>query len=39
MTPARTRKPYKTDLTDEQWELLQPLLKLPEGGANDWLDE
>ena len=26
------RKPYKTDVTDEQWEWLHPLLKLPEGG-------
>ncbi len=26
------RKPYKTDLNDEQWELLRPLIELPEGG-------
>ena len=26
------RKPYRTDLSDFQWELLQPLLKLPDGG-------
>jgi len=32
MTATITRKPYKTDLTDEQWNLLQPLLILPEGG-------
>jgi hypothetical protein len=33
MTSMITRKPYKTDLTDEQWELLRPLLTLPDGGA------
>ncbi len=32
MTATIIRKPYKTDLTDEQWILLQPLLILPEGG-------
>ena len=29
------RLPYKYDLTDEQWNLLEPLLVLPEGGR--WL--
>ena len=38
MTPTTLRKPYKTDLTDEQWELLQPLLKLPEGGRTKTTD-
>ena len=33
MPPTIVRKPYRTDLTDEQWSLLQPLLKLPTGGA------
>jgi putative transposase len=28
-----TRKPYDTDLTDEQWELIAPLIVLPTGGA------
>jgi putative transposase len=32
MTATILRKPYKTDLTDEQWSLLGPLLILPEGG-------
>jgi len=27
------RTPYFTDLTDAQWELLEPLLQLPDGGA------
>jgi transposase len=31
MNIAITRKPYLTDLSDSQWELLQPLLKLPTG--------
>jgi putative transposase len=26
------RKPYQSDLTDEQWELISPQLVLPEGG-------
>ena len=26
------RKPYATDLTDAEWSILQPLLKLPTGG-------
>jgi len=26
------RKPYHTDLTDQEWELLQPMLELPDGG-------
>ncbi len=26
------RKPYKTDLRDEQWAILRPLIELPEGG-------
>jgi putative transposase len=33
MSQTMTRKSYLTDLTDSQWELLRPLLKLPEGGA------
>ena len=33
MNHPLTRKPYRTDLTDSQWSLLQPLLKLPTGGA------
>src|SRR5262249_34461612 len=28
-----TRKPYPTDLTDEQWERLQPLLPGPRSGT------
>jgi len=32
MNSPNTRKPYKTDVTDEQWELLHPQLVLPEGG-------
>ena len=32
MDTAIARKPYKTDLTDDQWDLLEPLLVLPEGG-------
>jgi putative transposase len=32
MNTALARKPYKSDLTDEQWVLLEPLLVLPEGG-------
>jgi len=32
MNSPNTRKPYKTDVTDEQWELLRPQLVLPEGG-------
>ena len=28
-----TRKPYPTDLTDEQWELLAPLLPKPKPGG------
>ena len=28
---ATTRKPYSTDLTDAEWSILQPLLKLPTG--------
>lgn len=30
---ALSRKPYLTDLTDAQWQLLYPLLILPDGGA------
>ncbi|MDR1962349.1 MAG: hypothetical protein LBQ50_01055 [Planctomycetaceae bacterium] len=26
------RESYPTDLTDDQWVILQPLLVLPEGG-------
>ena len=33
MKQTVTRKPYFTDLTDAQWELLEPLLQLPDGGA------
>jgi len=33
MKQTITRKPYFTDLTDAQWELLHPLLQLPDGGA------
>jgi len=33
MNSTITRKAYLTDLTDAQWELLCPLLKLPDGGA------
>jgi putative transposase len=33
MIQTMTRKPYRTDLTDAQWSLLQPLLTLPTGGA------
>jgi putative transposase len=32
MSATPFRKPYKTDFTDEQWELLHPQLVLPEGG-------
>lgn len=32
MTPS-SRKAYFTDLTDAQWQLLEPLLVLPTGGA------
>jgi putative transposase len=28
-----TRKPYPTDLTDEQWQRLQPLLPRPRSGG------
>lgn len=28
-----TRKPYPTDLTDEQWERLEPLLPAPRSGT------
>jgi len=24
--PAKTRKPYTSDLTDAQWELVEPLI-------------
>ena len=34
MNVPNIRKPYQSDLTDEQWVLLQPLLKLPEGGRH-----
>src|SRR3954469_10971367 len=27
------RKPYPTDLTDEQWELIEPLLPAPKSGG------
>jgi putative transposase len=30
---AITRKPYLTDVSDSEWELLHPLLVLPTGGA------
>jgi putative transposase len=33
MSSIIIRKPYLTDLSDPQWELLQPLLILPDGGA------
>jgi putative transposase len=33
MNSAIPRKAYLTDLTDGQWELLRPLLQLPDGGA------
>ncbi len=33
-----TRKPYKTDLDDQQWELLRPLIVLPEGGRPKTID-
>lgn len=29
----RTRKPYLTDLTDEQWTLLEPLLPAAKPGG------
>jgi putative transposase len=28
-----TRKPYDTDLSDEQWKLLSDMIVLPKGGA------
>jgi transposase len=28
-----TRKPYDTDLSDAQWEIIAPLIVLPTGGA------
>jgi putative transposase len=33
-----TRQAYLTDLTDLQWELLRPLLVLPDGGAPQTTD-
>ena len=33
MNQTLPRKPYRTDLTDAQWSLLQPLLVLPTGGS------
>ena len=33
MNSTITRKAYLTDLTESQWTLLRPLLKLPDGGA------
>lgn len=30
-----SRKPYPTDLTDEQWERLEPLLPRPQSGTLD----
>jgi putative transposase len=33
MSSTIPRKSYCTDLTDSAWELLCPLLKLPDGGA------
>ena len=27
----RTRRPYPSDLTDQEWDLLEPLLASPEG--------
>jgi putative transposase len=32
------RRPYRTDLTDDQWELLAPLIVLPSGGATKTTD-
>ena len=32
MNSTLTRKAYLTDLSDARWELLSPLLKLPDGG-------
>jgi putative transposase len=33
MSSSIHRKAYGTDLTESQWELLRPLLTLPDGGA------
>lgn len=32
-SPIVTRKPYPSDLTDAQWDVIQPMIVLPEGGA------
>ena len=32
MAFSTRRKPYSSDLSDEQWELIAPQLVLPEGG-------
>jgi hypothetical protein len=32
-TMPRTRRPYPPDLTDQEWNLLQPLLASPRGVA------
>jgi putative transposase len=31
--PTPTRKPYLTDLTDDQWHILQPLIPLAKPGG------
>lgn len=33
------RKPYQSDLADEQWALLAPLIVLPEGGRQGHSDQ
>jgi putative transposase len=33
MDPRSTRRPYPSDLTDAQWELVRPLLPPPPGGG------
>jgi putative transposase len=33
MDPRPTRRPYPSDLTDAQWELVRPLLPPPPGGG------
>ena len=32
MSQKAVRKAYKTDVNDEQWEILRSLIQLPEGG-------
>jgi len=38
MKSATARQPYKTDLTNKQWDILHPLLRLPEGGRHRTTD-